>query len=126
MAIFLFLHSSVHFTAIQIGGLVLWVLVMRLSTIDTAEIELLLAQSVVNALHAAQLTQKDAAAYMRIDIKQLGRQLRGEPMQHLSLTKLVRLPFVFWLSFGPALMYLVAKKRYDEIAEEVENIKRRA
>lgn len=126
MMAILFLTSPLHYTVAQIVGVACWVLVLRLSTVDTSELEMLLAQSVVNALHAAQLTQKEAAAAMRIDIKQLGRQLRGEPMQHLSLTKLIRLPFVFWLHFGPTLMWLVAKKRYDEIAAEVEQLKRRA
>lgn len=56
---------------------------------------------------------------MAIDESQLRHGLRGEKGYHLSLNRLVRLPFGFWLHFSPTLTYLVAKKHTTEIAEDI-------
>lgn len=106
--------------------LVLWLLLQRLQALDTSELEKLLAQSVADALHNARICTKEAAGAMGISDSLLARQLRGEPGQHLSLTKLIRLPWEFWLWFGPTLMWLVAKKRINELADEVSRSKRGA
>lgn len=106
----------------QLGLLVLWLLAHRLMATTTDDLEQLLAQAVLDCLHAAHLTRKEAAAVMGIDEAQFNRQLRAEPMNHLSLSRLVRLAsapagVVFWAHLGPRLAYLVAQRRYEEIAD---------
>lgn len=106
--------------------LVMWVCAMKLSAMDTETLERLLAHAVVDALHMAHISRKEAAALMRIDVGQLNRQLRAEPMQHISLTRLMRLAGTsFWLWFGPALLLLVARERYNEFAETLQFFGRR-
>jgi hypothetical protein len=78
---------------------------------DTSEIERLLAFTVRDSLSAAHIEPKTAASIMRIDYAQLLRQLRGEPQQHISLTRLIRLPWTFWFAFLPCLANLVLLKR---------------
>lgn len=103
-----------------------WLVAMKLSAMDTATLERLVAHAVVDALHAAGVTRKEAAYLMRVDEAQLGRQLRAEPGAHISLTRLMRLcgtPFWFW--FGPVLMLLIARERYAELADMLRFIGRR-
>lgn len=117
MAIYI-LAGSTHFTLFQFLCVVGWLFTLRLSTMDTTHLEQLVAQAVQQAFHAAQLTRKEAAALMRIDESQLGKQLRGEPGQHISLTRLMRLTGTgFWIWFGPTLLLIVARERYAEFAE---------
>jgi hypothetical protein len=104
----------------------LYALMLRASTVDTDELEHLLAQAVIDALNAAHLSIKEAAFYMRIDESQLRKQLRVEPSQHLSLFKVIHLPFSFWLHFGPALIAIVYRKRMEEFAQTANDLKRGA
>lgn len=85
-----------------------------LSAMDTQELELFLAESVRRTLHFANISEKEAAEAMRLDESLLRKCLRGE--RELSLTKMIRLPYRFWPIFGPILMFVVAQKRFDEIA----------
>lgn len=111
---------------VHIALVVLWLAAMKLSAMDTETLERLLAHAVVDALHMAQISRKEAAALMRIDIGQLNRQLRAEPHQHISLTRLMRLCGTsFWLWFGPALLLIVARERYQEFAETLSFFGRR-
>lgn len=91
---------------------------------STDEIEKMLCQAVTDAMHAAHLSVKEVAAYMRLDEAQLRHQLRGSPSNHLSLTRLIRLPFSFWLFFGPALIAIVYRKRLEEFAQCASDLKR--
>lgn len=111
-----------HASLWQLGFLIIWVLAYRLMATSTDDLEQILAQAVLDCLHAAHLTRKEAAALMGIDEAQLNRQLRAEPMNHLSLSRLVRLAtapagVVFWAHLGPRLAYLVAQRRYEEISD---------
>lgn len=56
---------------------------------------------------------------MAIDEGQFRRALRGEGYRLLALNHLIKLPYAFWLWFGPALMWIVAKKHAAEIADTV-------
>jgi hypothetical protein len=125
MMALLLLTSQRHFGIEHVLTLVGFLLLMRLSSLDTTSLEQTLAQAVVDALAAAHITTKEAAAAMRLDVSQLSRQLSATPGYHISLTRLVRLPFEFWLFLGPQLMYLVARKRFNEIAEDL-NLRKRA
>lgn len=115
-----------YWPAVYGAFVVLWVCAMKLSAMDTETLERLLAHAVVDALHMAQISRKEAAALMRMDVGQLNRQLRAEPMQHISLTRLMRLCGTsFWLFFGPCLLLIVARERYVEFAETLMFIGRR-
>ena len=112
------MSGSSHMAA-QILILLLWALVFRLSVVSTDDLEQLLVDGVRDTLLGVGLTIKEAAYDMRIDENQLRRQLNREPNQYLALVRLFRLPFRFWMAFGPLLMYLVAKKRWQEIDADV-------
>jgi len=105
-------------------GLGMFLKVLTAAQLDEAE--QLLAFGIRDALGAAHIEIKQAAACMRMDESQLRRQLRGEPSQHVSLTRLIRLPFSFWLFFGPALIQIVYRKRMQEMAEVLSEVKRGA
>jgi hypothetical protein len=89
-----------------------------LAAADLDELEKLLLQAVIDAMHSAHLTVKELAFAMRMDEKQLRRQLEGQPHQHLALVKLFRAPFSFWTWFGPSLIALIARKRFAELTED--------
>jgi hypothetical protein len=97
----------------------LWAFSMRLTCEQQSEeLEVVLGAAVSLGLAQARLTTKEAAALMRVDESQLRHSLRGSKGYHFSLNRLARLPFAFWLHFGPALIYLLAKKNITEIAED--------
>jgi hypothetical protein len=103
-------------------GLVLgvWAVGMRLMAAQPDDaLDELLGASVLLALQQARITTKEAAALMKIDESQLRHGMRGEKGYHLSLNRLMRLPFAFWLHFSPAIIYLVAKKNVSDIAEDL-------
>jgi hypothetical protein len=97
----------------------LFVIFTRLAAIQVDDLEQVLGEAVLRSLEGARLTVKEAAAIMKIDESQLRHGLRGEKGYHLSLNRLARLPFVFWLHFSPALVYLVAKRNASDIAEDL-------
>lgn len=106
-----------HITVVQFFFMVVWVLLVQLTAASTDELEKILAAAVLESLERARITTKEAAALMKLDESNLRKQLRGEPANHISLTRLIRLPWSFWLWFSPSLAYLVAKKNTMEIAE---------
>lgn len=113
-----------HVTLLQIGVGFVFVLFRVLMAADLSEIEQLLAGSVRDALSAAHIEIKHAASCMRISDSQLAKQLRGEPGHFISLTRLIQLPFMFWLFFVPALISLVYKKRMQEMAEVLNDVRK--
>jgi hypothetical protein len=106
--------------------LLLWVLGMRLSASTTDELEQLLVDAFIEAMHRAGLTFKEMAYAMRrghqdkFDEAQLRRQLALEPGQHLSLFRLLGAPLSWWMFFGPSLIAIVFRKRLAEVREEAE------
>lgn len=84
------------------------------------ELMKLAAEAVREALFKAHLTDEQAADLMRIQVGQLRRQLRAEPGNHLSIARLFLLPMSFWLCFGPITLFLVAKRSYRQIADDVQ------
>jgi hypothetical protein len=103
-----------------------YALMLRASTVDTDELEHLLLDTILQCMTNAHLTMKESAHYQRIDESQLRKQLRGEPSQHISLTRLLRMPFSFWLHFAPALIQIVYRKRMEEFAQTANDLKRGA
>lgn len=129
------LHAIAHFVAAVMPTLGNWIhvhrhallplvaavfaLLQRATASSTDALEQALGDAVREALHLAKLTEKNAADVMRMDESHLRKALRGEPSHHISLTRLVRLPFTFWLYFSPSLIYLVAKQNVHDIAEDM-------
>ena len=109
--------------ALQILLVIVFVGFRIVAAADTTELEQLLSAAVMDALNSAHLTVKEAAYYMHIDPEQLRRQLKNEPKQYLSLLKLLSLPFGFWLAFSPALIAIVYKKRMQDMAETLSEIR---
>jgi len=89
---------------------------LKLSASSTDDLEKALGQAVLDSLDRAHITVKEAAAIMHLDESNFRKQLRGEPSNHISLTRLLRLPYRFWLWLSPSLIYLVAKRNAEEIA----------
>lgn len=104
-------------TTAQFFYFVFGFLALKLAAANLDDLEQILGRAVLESLEHAHITVKEAAALMRLDESQFRKQLRGEPSNHLSLTRLVRLPYTFWLWFSPSLIYLVAKKNHAEIVE---------
>lgn len=92
---------------------------LKLSAVSTDDLERDLGQAVLDSLDRAQITVKEAAAIMRLDEANFRKQLRGEPSNHISLTRLLRLPYRFWLWLSPSLIYIVAKRNAEEIAVSI-------
>ena len=109
---------------ISIGLIFVTCFAMTAANLD--ELEQFLAGAVRDALSAAHIPIKVAALCMGITESQLAKQLRGEPSHHISLTRLIRLPFSFWLFFGPSLISIVYKKRMLEMSESFVDLKRGA
>jgi len=110
-------HGSISWWHFALVGI--WIFCNRASAMDLAPLEKLLGDAVLLSLTNARITVKEAAAFMQFDESQLRKCLRGDPMHHMSLTRLIRLPYSFWLHFSPALIYLVAKRSATEIAEDM-------
>lgn len=98
-------------------ALIAWVLCLKCSAMDLSNMDVVLGQTVQSALVSAGITIKEAIALMDIDETQFRKALRGEGYRLLALNHLIKLPYRFWLAFGPTLMWLVAKKNAIEIAE---------
>lgn len=95
-----------------------WLLLQRLSCVQTDDLEKIVADAVTDAMHAARITTKEMADRMRIDESQLRKQLRAEPHQHLSLARLVRV-WEIWIFLGPALLAIVARRRWAEVLSDL-------
>lgn len=102
----------------HLAGLILFFLALRCSVMDLTDLEAVLGQAVRDALRAARITEEQAAPLMKMDLAALRRCLRGEGRLQLGVARLMRLPFVFWLTFAPTLMYLVAKINVEQIADD--------
>lgn len=113
-----FIHSS-PLSLSQILVIALWLLGLRCSAMDLESLEVLLGNAVLSALESAKVTVKEAGALMVLDESTLRKAIRGEKSHHWSLNRLMKLPFSFWLHFGPTLLWLVAKRNAQEIAETV-------
>lgn len=122
------MHSVLfgHVSALEIVGVVVYGLFLKAAAANTDELEQTLAQAIADALNAAHLSVKEAAYFMRLDESQLRKQLRAEPSQHVSLTRLIRLPFSFWLHFSPALISIIYRKRMQEFAQSMEDMRGQA
>jgi hypothetical protein len=109
----------VQWRVVEIALPILWALTMRATVTATQDLEQVMCEAVIRSLENARITIKEAAALMKIDESQLRHGLRGEKGYHLSLNRLIRLPFAFWLHFSPALVYLSAKQNAEDIAEDL-------
>lgn len=113
----LIIHGT--YSAWFIALLIFFFVGVNCAAMDLTPLDQLLGEAVASALISAGITVKQAVALMAIDETQFRKALKGEGYRNLSLNHLVKLPWAFWLYFGPTLMWLVAKKHATEIAETV-------
>lgn len=103
-----------------------WLFFMRLSAADLSDLERMLGEAVIEALERAHIPVKVACAAMTMDESNFRKALRGEPSNHFSLNRLLRLPYSFWLFFLPTLSYIVAKTHITQIVEDAKSMRRSA
>jgi len=94
-----------------------WMGALKLSVMDTSDLQHLVNEMILECLTLAKIPIKEAAALAGLTETAFRNALSGEKYRHISLFHLLQLPYRFWLHFGPALMWAVAKKHANEIAE---------
>jgi hypothetical protein len=120
------LLTHAPFWVLQVVVGLFWCLGMRLSAASLDELETLLVEAFVDAMHRAHLSFKEMAYAMRrgeqdtFDEAQLRRQLAREKGQHLSLFRLLGAPLSWWVFFGPTLMAIVFRRRWQEMRDELD------
>lgn len=112
-----FSHSVQQIVSIAV--VVVWLLMLRMTSASTEELERLLGLAVLDALGLARLTVKEACVLMAVDYFHFMAAVKCERGRHISLTRLVRLPFSFWMFFLPQLTYMIAKQHVTDIAEQL-------
>lgn len=115
-------HFSLWWHAL---ALVLIAVFLKASVVDLQPLQALLNAAIRECLVLSQITDKEAASLCGMSYQNFNRALSGEAYRSLSLAHLFQLPWRFWLRFGPMLMWMVAKKHAEEIAETF-SIKRSA
>ena len=90
-----------------------------LTVASSDNLEKVLGLAVLDALESIRLTVKEAAPIMRLDESNLRSMLRGDGKYHLGVVHLARLPFSFWLCFGPMLFALMARQNLTALAEDI-------
>jgi hypothetical protein len=106
-------------TITQFLVMVVFLLALRLSAAMTEDLEKALCQAVVDALLRSRLTVEQAAGIMEWNVHNFRHALRGDPRHQLSLNKLVKLPFSFWMWMLPDLAFLVARQNIRHIGEDL-------
>lgn len=107
---------------VQIVVLGIWMIGLKCMAADLEDLNKVLGDAVLTALTLAHLTVFEAASLMKINESQLRKSLRGETVphiHHISLNRLLHLPFSFWLHFSPTLIYLASKRNAMAIAEDL-------
>lgn len=106
-------------------GAVVFFLCLKGAVMDLQPLQMLVNEAIVDCLSIAHLTMQEAASICGMSEANFYRALSGERYRSLSLAHLLKLPYRFWLHFGPNLMWLVAKKHAQEIADTL-SLKRSA
>lgn len=89
-------------------------------------IEAIVNDAIINCLSLAHIPVKEAAAVTGMSETNFRKALTGESYRHITLVHLLKLPYKFWLYFGPQVMWLVARKHAIEIAETIALLKEKA
>ncbi len=109
-------HISGSFSLWQIALVAFWLVGIKATVMDVEPLQQLVNDTIRKCLVLADITDKQAAALCGISETHFRRALSGEPQRYISLVHLFRLPYRFWLHFGPMLMWMVAKQHAEEIA----------
>jgi len=99
--------------------LVLYVLVFRLTASSADDLGKAIAQAVNDALNSAHIAPKVVADCWGVSVTRAYQVLSGDPGAPITLSKLLALPFTFWLFFSPWLFARIAQQRVREISETV-------
>ncbi len=84
---------------------------------DLSHLEAIIGDAIVNCLSHAQIPIKEAAMLMEMNETNFRKALTGEAGRTITLVRLIKLPYRFWLHFGPQIMWLVTRKHMIEIGE---------
>lgn len=87
------------------------------AAMDLRPLQQLVNDAVIECLVIAKITMQEAAFLCGMSETNFRRALSGEENRNISLVHLCMLPYRFWGRFGPLLMWMVAKKHMQEIAE---------
>ena len=112
------MHGSYSSTIVTVI-IFAWVAALKLSVMDTSDLQHLVNEMILECLTLAKIPIKEAAALAGLTETAFRNALSGEKYRHISLFHLLQLPYRFWLHFGPMLMWAVAKKHVREIGETV-------
>lgn len=91
----------------------------KCSAMDLQPLQIVINEAIAESLALAKVTVKEAASICGMSEPNFYRAISGERYRSLSLASLMKLPYRFWLHFGPQIMWLVAKKHAQEIAETI-------
>ncbi len=110
------MHGSVNeMWAAIVGGMVL--AGMKCAAMDFVELRETVNHAILDCLERSQIPIKEAAAVAGMTETHFRKALSGEGNRQISIVHLMGLPYRFWLHFSPTLMWMVAKKHAQEIAE---------
>jgi hypothetical protein len=90
---------------------------LQCAAMDLDPLQQVINEAIRECLVLEKITDQQAASICGMSENNFRRALSGEPLRSLSLARLFRLPWGFWLRFGPMLMWMVAKKHAQEIAD---------
>jgi hypothetical protein len=109
------IHGSFELWQYLVAGI--GFVLMQCAAQDLEPLQQVVNAAIVECLTLAHIPIKEAASLCGMSEANFRRSLSGEEYRNISLVHLFKLPYRFWLHFGPMLMWMVAKKHAQEIAE---------
>lgn len=106
--------------------LVIYAIVLRCSATSTDDLGRAIVAAVNDALAAAHIDTKTIADRWSCSVARVHQVLSNDPTAPVTLIKLLKLPFPFWLHFSGWLFALIAQQRIREVAELVGEVRRGA
>lgn len=107
----------------QFASLIAIFALFKCAAMDLAPLQRIVNDGIRECLTLARITHQEAATLTGMSETNFYRALSGEESRNLSLVHLFKLPYRFWLHFGPMLMWLVAKKHAQEIRESFQSVR---
>lgn len=110
------LHPQSSLTGVI--SLVIFLLILRVSVIDVADLEVIIGAAVRDSLRRANITEEQAADLMQMDLSALRKCLRGEGRLQLGVARLMRLGLTFWTFLTPTLLYHAARLHAEQVKDD--------
>lgn len=106
-----------HPIALLTFGVVLTLSLRLTATIVDPELEHLALGAFLDALSAARLAHKEAAALLGMSAGQFSEMVSGQ--RHTpTVTRLLNLPWPFWQAYLPSLAYLLTRKKVRDLVSD--------